>query len=57
VVYVEAAIGAAGVGFMERVKGAFTSTFTGGAIGSALEIIPPQLKQYFASPEFSLPQT
>jgi hypothetical protein len=53
VVYVEAAIGAAGVGFMEWVKGAFTSTFTGGA----REIIAPQLKQYFASPEFSLPQT
>jgi len=50
--YVDGAIGATGVGFMEGVKGALTSTFTGGP----RETIAPQLKQYFASIELGVPQ-
>jgi hypothetical protein len=38
---------------MEGVRGAFTSTLTGGK----LESDAPQLKQYLASSELTLPQT
>jgi|GEM_PF-6592645 hypothetical protein len=45
-------MGAAGVGFMEAVRGDFTSTLTGGILTSDT----PQLKQYLASSELALPQ-